>query len=52
MPRPVVDPEDGVEPLSSRRIVGGYRIIYDIEDDELVILILRVGHRRDGYRRG
>ena len=32
--------------------VGDYRIIYDIEDDELFILILRVGHRRDIYRRG
>ena len=31
--------------------VGDYRIIYDIEDDELLILILRVGHRRDIYRR-
>jgi len=31
--------------------VGDYRIIYDIEDDALVILILRVGHRRDVYRR-
>ena len=30
--------------------VGDYRIIYDIEDDALVILILRVGHRRDVYR--
>jgi mRNA interferase RelE/StbE len=30
--------------------VGQYRIIYDIKDDELVILILRIGHRREVYR--
>lgn len=30
--------------------VGSYRIIYDIEDDELFILILRIGHRREVYR--
>jgi mRNA interferase RelE/StbE len=30
--------------------VGTYRIIYAIRDDELIVLILRVGHRRDVYR--
>lgn len=30
--------------------VGDYRIIYDVEDDELVVLVLRVGHRREIYR--
>ncbi|MGO3146432.1 MAG: type II toxin-antitoxin system RelE family toxin [Leucobacter sp.] len=30
--------------------VGNYRIVYDVIDDELVILILRVGHRREVYR--
>ncbi|WP_348788925.1 type II toxin-antitoxin system RelE/ParE family toxin [Leifsonia sp. NPDC080035] len=30
--------------------VGDYRIVYDIEDDRLVILVLRVGHRREVYR--
>jgi mRNA interferase RelE/StbE len=28
---------------------GDYRIVYEIEDDRLVILVLRVGHRRDVY---
>lgn len=28
---------------------GDYRIIYEIEDDRLVILVLQVGHRRDVY---
>lgn len=30
--------------------VGDYRIIYDVQDDELMILVLRVGHRREVYR--
>lgn len=29
---------------------GVYRIIYAIEDDKLVILIVKIGHRRDVYR--
>ncbi len=29
--------------------IGDYRVICDIEDDE--IIILRVGHRKDIYRR-
>ena len=31
--------------------VGGYRIIAAIEDARLVVLVLRVGHRRDVYMR-
>jgi mRNA interferase RelE/StbE len=30
---------------------GPYRIIYDIEDDRLLVLVLTVGHRRDVYER-
>ncbi len=30
--------------------VGDYRIICKIEDDRLLILVLRVGHRREVYR--
>jgi len=30
--------------------VGQYRIVYDIEDHELVVLVLRIGHRREVYR--
>lgn len=29
--------------------VGKYRIIADIQDDQVLILILEVGHRRDIY---
>ena len=28
---------------------GDYRIIYEIRDDHLIVLVLRVGHRRDIY---
>ena len=30
--------------------VGDYRIICDIQDERLVVLVLRVGHRKDIYR--
>ena len=30
---------------------GDYRIIYDIHEDRLVILIVKVGHRKDIYKR-
>lgn len=31
--------------------VGGFRIIYTINDNELIIIVITVGHRRDIYRR-
>jgi mRNA interferase RelE/StbE len=30
--------------------VGDYRVIYDVTDKELVILVVGVGHRREIYR--
>jgi mRNA interferase RelE/StbE len=30
--------------------VGAYRLICKIEDDRLLILVLRVGHRKEIYR--
>ncbi len=30
--------------------VGDYRILCDIRDDDLVVLAIEVGHRRDVYR--
>ena len=48
-------------PTGAKKIVGGhgewrvrtgnYRIIYEIDDGVLVVLILAVGHRREVYRR-
>ena len=30
--------------------VGDYRLICDIQDDRVVVLVLEVGHRKDVYR--
>ncbi|BAY29845.1 plasmid stabilization system [Nostoc carneum NIES-2107] len=30
--------------------VGNYRVLYEIEDDVLIVKVVRVGHRRDIYR--
>lgn len=30
--------------------IGDYRVIYDVMDDEVVILVLAIGHRREIYR--
>lgn len=30
--------------------VGHYRLLCHIQDDRLVVLILKIGHRRDVYR--
>jgi mRNA interferase RelE/StbE len=30
--------------------VGDYRLIANLEDDRLVILVIRIGHRREVYR--
>ena len=30
--------------------VGDYRMIYQIKDRELIVLVVRVGHRREVYR--
>jgi mRNA interferase RelE/StbE len=29
---------------------GQYRIVYEIQDAELVVLVVKLGHRRDVYR--
>ena len=31
--------------------VGNYRIVYTIEDQKLLILIVRIAHRKDVYKR-
>lgn len=49
-PRPV-----GSEKLSSddkfRIRQGNYRVVYSIEDDKLVIFVVKIGHRQDIYRK-
>ena len=31
---------------------GNYRVLYEIEDDQLIVYVVKVGDRRDVYRRG
>ena len=55
--RLAVDPR----PPAARQLVGGagewrvrtgdYRVVYDIHDDELLVLVVALGHRREVYRR-
>jgi len=48
-PRPA-----GVKKLKGRegwRIrIGQYRVLYTIDDDRLIVLVVNVGHRREIYR--
>jgi mRNA interferase RelE/StbE len=30
--------------------VGDYRIIYEIEDDKIIVIVVSVGHRKDIYK--
>ena len=50
VPRP-----PGVKKLTGREAwrirIGNYRIIYEIQDDKLVVLIVHIGHRKDIYRK-
>jgi mRNA interferase RelE/StbE len=51
------DPRQLGEPLMGtlrgfwRYRVGDYRIICTLERERLVVLVLRIGHRRDVYKR-
>ncbi|MCK6555068.1 type II toxin-antitoxin system RelE/ParE family toxin [Candidatus Binatia bacterium] len=49
-PRPPgVEKLKGAENLWRVR-VGDYRIVYTIQDNALLVLVVRVRHRRDAYR--
>jgi mRNA interferase RelE/StbE len=51
---------DHPRPSGAKKLVGGdgewrvrtgdYRIVYEIHDDVLLILVVAVGHRRDVYQ--
>lgn len=48
-------------PAGAKKLIGGegewrvrtgdYRIVYEIHDQVLVVLVVAIGHRRDIYRR-
>ena len=40
----------GIKEDYYRLRVGSYRIIYEKRDKELIILIIRIGHRREIYQ--
>jgi len=51
---------DDPRPPQSRKLTGDdkyrlrcgvYRVLYTIEDDRLVVCVVKVRHRRDAYRR-
>ena len=49
-PRP-----DGCRKLSGRpaawRIrIGSYRVIYELQHEKLIVLVVKIGHRREIYR--
>jgi mRNA interferase RelE/StbE len=50
-PRPA-----GCEKLSAQERYrvrqGVYRILYEIRDHELIVMVVKIGHRRDVYRTG
>ena len=51
---------DNPRPPAATQLVGGagewrvrtgdYRVVYEIHDDEVLVLVLRMAHRRDVYR--
>ena len=51
---------DDPRPVGCQKLVGGtnrfrvrqgrYRIVYSVEDSELIVEVVRVGHRKDVYR--
>jgi mRNA interferase RelE/StbE len=48
-PNPETTKMKGDNPFHRIR-VGDYRIVYEIQNEVLVILIVKIGHRKDIYR--
>jgi mRNA interferase RelE/StbE len=40
----------GAENLYRIRVAKNYRIIYEIQDKKLIVIVVKVGHRREVYR--
>ena len=49
LPAPETTKLKGNNPFHRIR-VGDYRIVFEIQDDILLILVVKIGHRRDIYR--
>lgn len=49
LPNPDTTKMRGNNPFHKVR-VGDYRIVYEIQNDILVILVVKIGHRKDIYR--
>jgi len=49
LPNPDTTKMKGNNPFHRIR-VGEYRIIYEIQEDVLLILVVKIGHRKDIYR--
>lgn len=45
----------GVKKLTGAELyrvrTGDYRVVFEIDDDALVVVVVRIGNRRDVYRR-
>ena len=50
LPDPATTKMKGDNPFHRVR-VGDYRIVYEIHGDILLIVILKIGHRKEVYRR-
>ena len=50
LPEPATTKMKGDNPFHRIR-VGDYRIIYEIHGDVLLIMVLKIGHRKEVYRR-
>ena len=54
---PLEDPRQLGKPLKGQLVelwryrAGDYRIVCDIRDEEILVLVVRVGHRKDVYRK-
>ena len=50
LPGPATTKMKGNNPFHKIRS-GDYRIVYEIHEDRLVILVVKVGHRKDVYKK-
>ncbi len=51
-PRLLGKPLKGALGVFWRYRVGAYRLICSIEDEKVTLLVVRIGHRRDVYKKG